>query len=56
MTCAHGKGPADRCSQCLGITPRRVHVIDHRLCIDGQPTDRDWNEPRVVTARRRRKR
>ena len=31
----------DRCSQCLGATPRIVTLIDSRVLIDAQPVGRN---------------
>jgi hypothetical protein len=51
--CPHSSKDARGCSQCLGVKPRRVTVVDHVLCLDGQPTGRAMDdERRQVTARK----
>ena len=36
--CRHGNGPAERCSQCLGIPARRVDQVGEEITVDGVAT------------------
>ena len=41
MSCPHSLiGSPDRCSQCLGATPRRVTLAGPSLTVDGAPADK----------------
>jgi len=51
--CPHGKGPASTCSMCLGIIPRRITTDGADLLIDGEPSGRQIDHERAITARRR---
>lgn len=47
----HGRDCPDRCSICLGVTPRKVTLDEkrHLLLLDGKPV-RDAKTPTLVTA------
>lgn len=41
MSCPHSRiGTPDRCSQCLGVVPRRVSNDGPAVTVDGERTDR----------------
>lgn len=41
MSCPHGSGPPEQCSQCIGVTARKVQTrYNGEMLIDGVPTDR----------------
>jgi hypothetical protein len=52
----HGKDCPDRCSQCLGVKPRKVTTQGAELLIDGQPCGRTLDAEVSITARKRARR
>lgn len=36
MSCPHGAGRPEDCSQCLGAVPKRIELVDGVLTVDGQ--------------------